>query len=166
MPFTPFHFGPGLLGKGVAARWCSWTAFITSNVLIDCESLYYLAQGAYPVHRALHTFVGAALVGVVTVALLLGVRRVVPRISRWLAAQAPSVRSEGSTVGIVVGAMAGALSHPVLDGLMHPDIEPLQPWSAANPLRGLVGIGALHVACGVAGIVGGVLLVAWRSRER
>jgi hypothetical protein len=54
----------------------------------------------------------------------------------------------------------GALSHPVLDGIMHSDIEPFQPWTAANPLHGVVGLAALHLGCLIAGVVGLVLLLA------
>lgn len=165
MPITPFHFGPGLLGKGIAPRWCSWTAFVAANVLIDCESAFYLARGAYPVHRELHTFAGAALAGVATIALLVGFQRLAPRLRAWVRARTHVVRAEGSTVGIAVGAMLGALSHPLLDGVMHPDIEPLQPWSAANPLHGLVGLEALHLGC-VAAAVAGVILLWIRQRPR
>jgi hypothetical protein len=164
LPFTPFHFGPGLLCKGLAPRWCSWTAFVASNVIIDCESLYYLVRREYPVHRELHTFVGATLVALVTIGLLLAIRRILSR--RWLDARGPTVRAELSTLGIAVGAMLGALSHPVLDGLMHRDIEPFAPWTAENPLRDVVELGALHLGCAVAGLVGAVLLVVSYVRER
>jgi membrane-bound metal-dependent hydrolase YbcI (DUF457 family) len=166
MPVTPFHFGPGLLGKGLVPRWYSWSAFIASNVIIDCESLYYLARHEYPVHRRLHTFVGAALVGIATAAVLIGARRVLPSIAKWFDQQRAMIRAEATALGIVVGAMVGALSHPVLDGLMHPDIEPLQPWSAENPLRGLIDIGTLHLGCLLAGLVGAVLLVVHRLQQR
>ncbi len=166
MPFTPFHFGPGLLGKGLAARWYSWSAFVASNVIIDCESLYYLERHEYPVHRQLHTFVGASIVGIVTACLLLGLRRVLPTLRTSLERRTPTVRAEATRLGIVVGAMAGALSHPILDGLMHPDIEPFQPWTAKNPLRGLVGVEELHLACLLAGLVGAILIVTWIARER
>ncbi len=66
MPFTPFHFGPGLLAKSVLPRHYSWTAFVVSQVVIDCETLYYLVQRAYPVHRTLHTFLGGTLAGLAT----------------------------------------------------------------------------------------------------
>ena len=66
MPFTPFHFGPGLFGKGIVPRRFSWMAFIVSQVIIDCETLYYLLQRTYPIHRFFHTFVGATLVGLLT----------------------------------------------------------------------------------------------------
>ena len=135
-------------------------------MIIDCESLYYLERHEYPVHRQLHTFLGASLVGIATIFLLLGIRRQLPGVRSWLHTRTPVVCAEGTSLGIVVGAMVGALSHPVLDGLMHADIEPLQPWSADNPLRGLVGLEALHLGCVVAGILGAVLIAIWRVRER
>ena len=64
MPVTPFHFGVGLLGKGVAPRAVSLCAFVASQVVIDCESAYFLfVARAEPVHRALHTFALATPVG-------------------------------------------------------------------------------------------------------
>ena len=165
MPVTPFHFGPGLLGKGLAPRRYSWSAFVASNVIIDCESFYYLVRHEYPVHRQLHTFLGAALVGVATALLVVGLVRVAPRLRAWFARQSPIVRAEGTPLGICVGAMVGALSHPLLDGVMHPDIEPFQPWTAANPLHGLISLSALHLGCLLAGVVG-LILVIVRGRRR
>jgi len=49
MPFTPYHFGPGLFVKGLAARWFSWIAFVAVQVVIDCETLYYLERPEYPI---------------------------------------------------------------------------------------------------------------------
>lgn len=153
MPVTPFHFGPGLALKGVVPRSTSFTAFIAANVLIDCESLYYLALHEYPVHRQLHTFIGAAVAGLVIALVLLGVRRL---LRGWLAAH---VQAELSVRGIWIGAIAGALSHPILDGIMHPDIQPFQPFTTANPLHELISLGGLHGACVVAGLLGLLLLL-------
>ena len=158
MPVTPFHFGPGLLLKGVVPRWCSWTAFVASNVVIDIESAYYLMHGEWPVHRRLHTFVGAGLVGVGVALLLIAARRVLPKLRARIGA-------ELAPVGIVVGAMAGALTHPVLDGIMHDDIEPLRPWSANNPLHLVISVAALHEACLGAALLGAVLLFLRRRIE-
>ena len=72
MPFTPYHFGPGLLGKGLFSRWYSWTAFVASNVIIDLEPAYWMARGQSPIHRGLHTWLGAAVVGVVTAGVMVG----------------------------------------------------------------------------------------------
>jgi membrane-bound metal-dependent hydrolase YbcI (DUF457 family) len=48
-------------------------------------------------------------------------------------------------------------SHIVLDGIMHADMHPLAPWSAANPLLHLVSLSALHWACIISGIAGVLL---------
>jgi membrane-bound metal-dependent hydrolase YbcI (DUF457 family) len=144
--------------KGVAARVFSWTAFVASNIVIDFESLYYLERNEWPVHRKLHTFVGAGIVGVAVAIALIAVVAVLPR--RWFEGWSTARRAEVSRAGIVSGALVGALSHPVLDGIMHSDIEPFQPWTAANPLHGVVGLAALHLGCLIAGVVGLVLLLA------
>ncbi len=62
MPVTPFHFGPGALAKAAAPKHFSLIVFGLTQVAIDLESLYFLVQGSWPVHRLLHTFAGAGLV--------------------------------------------------------------------------------------------------------
>ena len=158
MPFTPFHFGPGLLVKGLAPDRFSWTAFAATQVVIDCETLYYMVHREYPIHRDLHTFVGATVAGLGTAGMLLGIRQLVPGLVRRAEDSVASIRSEISTAGILAGGIIGGVSHPLLDGLMHPDIRPFAPWTDANPLLGVVGLGALHLGCVVAGMIGLMLL--------
>lgn len=146
--------------KGIAARSFSWIAFVASNIVIDLESLYYLSRDEWPVHRKLHTFLGAGIVGVVVAVAMIGAATLLPR--RWRHGASSARQAEVSRVGIVSGALVGALSHPFLDGIMHHDIEPFQPWTAANPLQGLVALGPLHLACLLSGAVGLVLLLAWK----
>jgi hypothetical protein len=170
MPFTPYHFGPGLFFKGLGARWYSWTAFVAAQIVIDCETLYYLIRNEYPLHRRLHTFVGATIVGVATAAALIGIK--------WLAEHAvqqsvspfrfhlPSIRSEATTTGLLVGGFVGGASHPLLDGLMHSDIKPFLPWSNSNPLLGIIGVESLHTACEIAGLAGIGLVAIWLYVEK
>ena len=114
--------------KGVAARSFSWTAFVASNIVIDFESLYYLSRDEWPVHRRLHTFLGAGLVGVGVAVAMVAATVLLPR--RWRQASSSARQAEISRRGIVTGALIGALSHPLLDGIMHSDIEPFKPMSA------------------------------------
>ena len=74
MPFTPFHFGPGLLLKGAAPGQVSFTAFVATQVAVDLEPLWFILRGEPPVHRWAHTVwvaggigisVGAALAAIV-----------------------------------------------------------------------------------------------------
>jgi hypothetical protein len=84
VPFTPFHFGVGLGIKAAARPVFSWSAFVAAQVLIDCESLYYLLQHEYPVHRFFHSFIGAAAMGLAATAVWMlivgGARLALPRL--------------------------------------------------------------------------------------
>lgn len=165
MPFTPFHFGPALLLKGVWPRWFSFSAFVASQVAIDLETLYWLHRGEWPVHRYLHTFLGGAVVG--SAAAL-----AVSLILRRLAARFPGARENGAlgaeaALGpALTGGLVGGLSHALLDGIMHWDIQPFRPVTAGNPLLELVNVVHLHVGCAAAGLLGGMLLLGRILRQR
>jgi len=160
MPFTPFHFGPGLALKGLARPVFSWSAFVIAQVLIDCETLYYLLHHQYPVHRFFHSFLGATAAGLVAAGSWLLIVRVVtvvlPDVMVSRMHSTSHVRSEFSFLAIFLGGLLGGISHPFLDGIMHPDVRPFMPFSNRNPFLGLIGVGVLHVACVVAAVLGAV----------
>ena len=159
MPITPFHFGPGAALHAMAPRHVSFLGFCAANVLIDVESLYNLVNRREPVHAFFHTYVGATLV-------VLGIAGLF-----WLLGRSPLKRLCGRLTlrPVVVGAALGAWSHVLLDSLMHRDIQPLQPFSAANALQGVVDLATLHQACLASGLfallwMGGRKL--WQVRSR
>jgi membrane-bound metal-dependent hydrolase YbcI (DUF457 family) len=164
LPVTPFHFGPGLALKGGAAPVFSWTAFAVATVLIDCESLYYLVRQEYPVHRFLHSLAGASLVGLMAALAGYAFFRVVSL--RASGAVGVATRGERAGLGALLGGLAGGLSHPVLDGIMHPDVRPFMPWSDRNPFLGLVSETTLHLACVIGAVVGVAGLAFWRAATR
>lgn len=154
MPFTPFHFGVGIAAKSVLARQFSLSLFIALQVVIDLESLYNLAFRRYPVHRFLHTFVGATLLAFLASALVFGIaqrsgsspdRRLLP-VCRLFAV-------------LLVTSLFATWSHVVLDGIMHQDARPFWPMTDVNPLLSLIGVRALHLACLVVGFFGLIALV-------
>jgi hypothetical protein len=165
MPVTPFHFGPGLLLKSVVPQHFSWAAFAAAQVVIDGETLYFMLRLEYPVHRTLHTFTGATLAGLATAVALLavvgGIRWRTPGLLGAFEQRRARLAAELRPISLLAGGAAGGISHPLLDAIMHPDVQPLLPWSAENPLLGVVGLWALHLGCVVAGLVGGVVL--WRK---
>ena len=132
-------------------------------MVIDLESLYNLLRDAARVHVHLHTFLGAALVGLVVSGVMVWGSRFWNAQTR-LAGRSRTLRAEVSRGGIFAGAMLGALTHPILDGMMHSDIRPFAPFSRGNPFYLTLDIAGLHTACVVAGLVG-LALVVLRRRD-
>ena len=157
MPVTPFHFGAGLLAKGLLPRQVSFLAFVVSQVVIDCETAYFLmVKHEWPFHRWAHTLAVGAVVGVVAgLATSLMARAWVRRNERtW---QVPDLR-EAALMPSLVGGLFGGVSHSILDALMHDDLKPFLPFSAANPFLGAVSLLVLHLTLVVAGGLGIALL--------
>ena len=161
MPVTPFHFGPGVLFHAVAPRKISFIAFVAANCITDIESVYNVLRGNFPVHRFLHTFVGAALVAAMTVALFMAMRRLARniRLPNWFEWQQLTLPA------VIVGALLGSYSHIVLDGIMHADMRPFAPWSDDNPFLHFVSLGTLHLACIALGIAGALLWLRTRPNR-
>ena len=149
MPVTPFHFGPGLLLKGLAPRSISLSAFVLANVVIDAESVVNLLMGRAPVHASLHTVVGSVLVGVMS-----GV------VVTWFGRVRNARSAETAAGPALAGGVLGGLGQSLLDAIMHVDLRPFLPLSEVNPLLRAMDLGTLHAACVGAGVLGLALL--WR----
>jgi hypothetical protein len=175
VPFTPFHFGPGLLLKAGAPRRFSFLAFSTTQVAIDLESLHYLTAGDPHVHRTMHVLPVATMAGLAVGGLvwLLGsgthwlVGRRVTGMS--IGTPLPIFESELSARGALMGGALGGLTHSVIDAIVHPDVQPFLPFSGSNPLVGLVEWNTMETACIATALIGllGALLnrSAWRQRS-
>lgn len=160
MPFTPFHFGLGLLFKGVSPRNFSLTAFAATQVAIDVETLHFIVRNEYPLHRVCHTLVGASLVGLATAGVVFACtaafRRRLPAVagSERESGFTGAFRAEVSAVGTVTGGLVGGITHSLFDAMMHSDMRPLEPWIAGNPLLGLLAPVPVAVVCVGAGVLG------------
>ena len=162
MPFTPFHMGPALALKALSARHFSVLVFGIAQVAMDIEPLIGMIRGADVLHGSSHTWIGATLIGVPVALLAPALCR--PILGRWNrelthhgAARLVSPPDIGR-VGAATGAFVGTWSHVALDSIMHADVAPLSPWSAANAFLGAVSIGTLHLLCVAAGVLG---VAAW-----
>lgn len=166
MPFTPIHMGPGIAIKAIAQGSFSLMIFGWTQIVMDVQPLIAIITGHGKLHGFTHTYVGAALVA--AVAALSG-----KRLSEWSLGVIHGKR--GTLIPIswpvtIISAIIGAASHVVLDSIMHADMEPLFPFSAANDLLGTLSIAELHRLCFYAGIAGGAgyFAVQWvvgRSAE-
>ncbi|MBI5381191.1 MAG: hypothetical protein HZA31_04760 [Opitutae bacterium] len=154
MPFTPFHFGPGVALYAIAPRQVSFLSFCAANVFIDVEVLYYARTQQLPLHRLCHTFCGATLVLGAILALFLAASKwastvVLPDLFGW---------KQLALRPVAIGAALGSYSHIALDSIMHPDLRPWAPFSDANPLYALGSLGTLHGACVITGLVGLIVI--------
>ncbi len=158
MPFTPFHFGPALLLKASVPKHVSLSAFVATQVVIDVETLTFILLKEWPLHRLLHSFLFASLVGLATG---LASWAAVTYWRRRARAPAPALEGELRLVPSLLGGLIGGASHPLLDGIMHADVQPFRPFSDANPFLHAVDLTSLHVLCFGAGGLG-LLLVFLR----
>lgn len=160
MPFTPFHFGVGIAAKAVFLRRFSLGLFVALQIVIDLESLYNLVYRRYPVHRFLHTFVGATLLALLASAFAFGI------VSMWTSGPSGRVLPPRRLyASLLATSLFATWSHVVLDGIMHRDARPLWPVTDSNPLLSLIRVGTLHRACLALGFFG-LIIFAFRWPTR
>jgi len=160
MPFTPFHFGAGAAAHAASPRRVSFLAFCVANVITDIEPLYYSLHHRWPVHRILHTFVGANFSALATLLLFL----LAMRMARRVPLPDPFGWQSLRAWPVAVGAWLGTYSHIVLDGLNHWDMRPFWPFSDANPMLGGMSRPSVEALC-LALALAGLFLMEWRRRR-
>ncbi len=69
MPFTHFHMGPGIAATAAAGRHFSLMVFGFSQVAIDIEPLVRIIRGDAVLHGFTHTYFGATLIAITSVAI-------------------------------------------------------------------------------------------------
>src|SRR5512144_1044218 len=135
MPFTPFHFGPAVLFKGMFPAVISATAFIATQVTVDSEVMWNMMRGHFPVHGHMHSLVAATGIGLLVGAVVRGFGI---WLSPLLGTDSQSGRAEWNWMGALLGGALGGATHSLLDSFMYREIEPFWPLASGNPLLGLV----------------------------
>ena len=150
MPYTPYHFGPGLLLKSASPRWISIVGFAGANIAVDCEVLFNDLRAYHPVHGLMHTIPFAGPIGLFSGILsVLVVRRWFPRVAAH-----PLLRGDLTIAAGAIGGFLGGATHPLLDAIGRKGTHPLWPWSQANPLFRLVPFWWLLGLCVASGVLG------------
>ena len=160
MPFTPLHFGHGLIVKAAVPGQFSLTAYTLANIAVDLEPLCHIVRRDYPLHGPVHTLPLATLTG-----LLVGVAvSLVPKVFRTRSLQRAdrkyphALRAEFRLPTSIIGGVLGGLSHSLIDSLIYTDFHPFAPLSVKIPLYGLITPGDLSHGLFLAGLIGVVLL--------
>jgi len=142
MPYTPLHMGPGLIAKAIAPKHMSVIAFGVTQVLIDLEVLWNMGHHNAQLHTFFHTYVGASLVVLVAIPVAKTLSTLARRswnlVTRQTSDANLAVSDHTTWTATILGAAIGAYSHVLFDSFYHLDIQPFQPWSAANPFKGLI----------------------------
>jgi len=163
MPITLFHLGPGVALKSLAQKNMSFTVFAFTQVVIDLESVYFLVQNEWSVHRFFHSYVGATVVAVIGVAIGRPICQWFLRIWNARLSQKQKewcyVEPVISKKSAIIGSVLGAYSHVLLDSIKHSDMTPFSPFVEGNAMLEAIGILQLHIFCVVAGVVGTSTLV-------
>ena len=162
LPFTPFHMGAALIAKPGLNRNFSVITFGIAQVAMDIEPGVGMLTGSDVLHGPSHTILGALVIAYLVMLIAPSIcsyllrrwnKEVIHHKLPWLAQLEAVPR-----VAVIVGAFFGTLSHVALDSLMHHDIQPLRPFSEANPLLGLVTHDGVYQLCAISGVLGAV---AW-----
>lgn len=166
MPFTPFHMGAALLVKPGLNRHFSVIIFGMAQVAMDIEPGVGMLRGADVLHGPTHTILGALVIACLVMLVAPGIlRRLLKIWNREVIHYGLPSLVHGEVVSrsaVVTGAFFGTLSHVALDSLIHHDIQPLLPFSGANPLLDLVTHDNVYELCAIAGVMGAAVWLTMR----
>lgn len=157
MPFTPFHFGPGILVKSAISERFSLVTFLVSQVIIDFETLINILKGAPRLHTFFHSYLGATAAAVITC--------LVVKISYRLNSRIGIIKNftSCSLTVILISALIGGWSHVALDSIMHSDLQPYWPFSLENHLLRIIPLRELHLGCTLSGLIGMMIWLKQKS---
>ena len=151
MPFTPYHIVAGTSVKSVFPKYFSFSTFTLTNVLIDCEALYYYFTVGVLSHKFFHTIFGVSIVAIICATLGKPVCEFGLRIwnktlkmenIKWF-----KTEIKINNFSSWIGAITGALSQLILDSIMHKDMTPLFPFSNQNIFLRIISVEKLHYIC-------------------
>lgn len=141
MPFTPFHFGPGILLGLFLLKKVDFPTFVAANVIIDWRAtLVFFGLLDGPLHGWIHTYLGAVLMAAVLAAMMIYARPLMNNALREM-----RIIQEVSIQKVLIAAFSGVFLHVTLDAMHHPFMQPFMPLDI-RPLYGLASTFELRAA--------------------
>jgi membrane-bound metal-dependent hydrolase YbcI (DUF457 family) len=154
MPFTPYHFGPGLLLGVLLFPFVDFGTLIIASVILDIEPLVVIMFGLpFPLHGFFHTYLGATTVSVVLAACIWPIRNQLNSIVSLFI-----LRQNSTLLNILPACLIGTYSHVFLDSFIYAEMNPFYPL-LGNPFLGIIGSSLVYSFCTFAGLVGVLLYV-------
>lgn len=129
MPFTPFHFGPGLFVGLLFYSFIDFPTFLVASIIVDVEPFLVLALNLdYPLHGFFHSLLGGTLVAIPLALLMLKIRDRISLLTSFF-----KLEHSVSFKTILGASLSGIYIHILLDSRIYTDIQPFYP-SNNNPL--------------------------------
>lgn len=75
MPFTPYHFGPGLFIGLLFLSFIDFPTFLIASVIVDIEPFLVLFFNLnYPLHGFFHSFLGGTIIALIFTVIMTKIR--------------------------------------------------------------------------------------------
>jgi membrane-bound metal-dependent hydrolase YbcI (DUF457 family) len=164
MPFTPYHFGPGLLLGILFFPFIDFGTLMIASVILDIEPLVIIVFGLpLPLHGFFHTYLGATIASIILAACIWPMRNQLNRIVSLF-----GLHQHSTLRHILPAGFVGTYFHVFLDSFIYPEMNPFYPLSG-NPFLNLIGSSLVYNFCTLAGLVGFLFYVIrifyFRSRS-
>lgn len=157
MPFTPFHFGPGILVGNLSKKRIHIAWFCALQGIIDLETARnMLDPSAARLHTFFHTFLGVTLLVLSAGGLAYLIKK---HVAHFIALWLPE-RSQIFATGVLAG-----WSHVFLDAIYHGDVWPFAPFTKANPFFDLVSDRQMMWGCLICAVGGGIIWTVRLSKR-
>ncbi|TFH10821.1 MAG: hypothetical protein E4H14_01840 [Candidatus Thorarchaeota archaeon] len=155
MPFTPYHFGPGLLLGVVLFPFLDFSTMMVASVILDLEPLVVLLLNLpFPLHGFFHTYLGATIIAIILAFALYPMIGFLNKIVSLI-----GLHQESSFRHILPASIIGTYSHIFLDSFIYPEMNPFFPL-LGNPLIGVFPSVFIYSSCIYLGLLGfGVYVV-------
>lgn len=149
MPFTPYHFGPGLFLGVLLFPFIDFSTVIIASMFIDIEPIAVLMFGLpYPLHGFFHSYVGATILSCVLTGLIYPFRKYLNALVSLF-----GLHQESSLRHIFPASIIGTYSHVFLDSFLYSEMNPLYPL-IGNPFLGMLSSGIVYSLCVQLGLLG------------
>jgi len=154
MPFTPYHFGPGLLIGLIFLSLIDFPTILIASIIVDTEPFLVLIFNLdYPLHGFFHSFLGGTIVALILTVIMIKVRKYFTPVMSFF-----KIKQKISFIRILLASLIGIYVHILLDSPIYTDIRPFLPFDF-NPfyrtpsLPSSTELSIICIWCFIAGLI-------------
>ncbi|MHA1390557.1 MAG: hypothetical protein ACTSR9_19245, partial [Candidatus Thorarchaeota archaeon] len=142
MPFTPYHFGPGLLLGVALFPFIDISTVMVASVILDIEPILVLMLNLpLPLHGFLHSYLGATAIAFILTFALYPMIGFLNKIVALF-----GLHQESSLRHILPASLIGTYAHVFLDSFIYLEMNPFFPL-IGNPFIGVIPAIFVYSSC-------------------